>query len=178
MVAGGPPWPASCPPNTNVAAPIGVTDGGGIAPFARVGEADRGIDEARPLGVTDGGGIAPFARVGEADRGIDEARPLGVTDGGGIAPFARVSEADRGIDEARPLGVTDGGGIAPFARVGEPDRGIDEARSPSDAGELSPPSESGWPQPLPPAIGLHAGVGSPGAQSVMGGEVVLSLWGL
>ena len=124
MVAGGPPWPASCPPDTNVAASPGVIDGGGIAPFARVGDADRGIDEARSLGVTDGGGIAPFARVGEADSGIDEAR------------------------------------------------------APSDAGELPPSSESGWPQPLPPAIGLHAGVGSPGAQSVMGGEVVLSLWGL
>lgn len=120
MLAGGPPWPPSCPPENDVAAPFGVTDGGGIAPFARVGEADRGIDEARPLGVTDGGGMAPIARVGEPDRGIDEAR----------------------------------------------------------AGELPLPSESGWPQPLPPAIGLHAGVGSPGAQSVMGGEVVLSLWGL
>ena len=150
MVA-GPPWPSSCPPNTNVADPLGITDRGGIAPFARVGEADKGTDEARPLGVADGGGIAPFARVGEADKGTDEARPLGVADGGGIAPFARVGEADKGIDEAR---------------------------APSDAGELSPSSESGWPQPLPPAIGLHAGVGSPGAQSVMGGEVVLSLWGL
>ena len=34
---------------------------------------------------------------------------------------------------------------------------------------------AGLPQPTPPAIGDHAGVGSPGAQSEMGGEVVLSL---
>ena len=74
--------------------------------------------------------------------------------------------------------MTDGGGIAPFVRAGVPDRLADEARLTSDAGGFSLPSELGWPQPMPPAIGLHAGVGSPGAQSVMGGEVVLSLWGL
>ena len=96
MVAGGPPWPASCPPDTDVVTPLGVTDGGGIAPFAMAGVADELTDEARPA---------------------------------------------------------------------------------SDAGGFSLPTELGWPQPLPPAIGLHAGVGSPGAQSVMGGEVVLSLWG-
>ena len=112
MVAGGPPWPASCPPDTDVVTPLGVTDGGGIAPFAMAGVADE---------LTDGEGIAPFAMAGVADELTDEARPA------------------------------------------------------SDAGGFSLPTELGWPQPLPPAIGLHAGVGSPGAQSVMGGEVVLSL---
>ena len=48
-----------------------------------------------------------------------------------------------------------------------------EATTDAAAGEPSLPE--GLPQPLPPAMGLHAGVGSPGAQSEMGGEVVLSL---
>ncbi len=134
VVAGGAPWPASCPLDTDVATPIGVTDWR-----------------------TDGGGIAPFARVGVAGSPLDTdvATPIGVTDW-----------------------RTDGAGIAPFARVGVAGRPADEARLISAADAFSLPSAIGWPQPLPPAIGLHAGVGSPGAQSVMGGEVVLSLWGL
>ena len=36
----------------------------------------------------------------------------------------------------------------------------------------------GLPKPWPPATGCQAGVASPGAQSLIGGEVVLSRWGL
>ena len=55
------------------------------------------------------------------------------------------------------------------------DRLTDEAAPALDAGGLSLPAPLDCPQPLPPAIGLHAGVASPGAQSDMGGEVVSSL---